>query len=152
MPFAGWEWAVPPLLVLAWMWLGRRDSEVRGLGWTLAPGLLWLALFLWTGDRRLYFCYTMLYAVQLARLRRMQFRQVRGWGRAAGAGFAVIAAFLGIRIWQDATAAVLIVELLVAAGVLELGIVWRGGQPETPAQRAMVSLAASLAAFAGLAL
>ena len=145
MQLPGWEWAAPALITLFVLW--RRGAGLLEICWALAPGAFWLALFVVTGDRRLYFCYTMLYAVQLARL-----FGVRGRGQAIGVGSVVIAAFLAIRIWQDATAAVLLVELLVAAGVLALGVVWRGGQAESPAQRAVLSLAASLAAFAGLAL
>ena len=149
MPFSCWEWAVPPLLVLPA--LGRSEvwhhkPHARSLLWAIAPSLLWLGLFLGTGDRRLYFCYTMQYAVQLA----CMFR-VRGAGAAIAGGSAVIAAFTAVRIWQEATLSVLIVECLVAAAVLGLGLYGYGAQTGSPARRGVVGLAASLLAFAGLA-
>jgi hypothetical protein len=145
MNFANWEWAVPALMVLPT--LRQRNEGLRGVGWMLAPGLLWLGLFLLTGDRRLYFCYTMQYAVQLACLLR-----ARGLGAALGGGSAVIVAFAAVRIWQAATAEVLFVELLVAAAVLGFGLSWYGVKAESAARRALVGLVASLLAFAGLAL
>ncbi len=145
--FGGWAWTLPCLI----LWTALRNAPSRAgaaaLTAALAPGLLWLLLFALTGDRRLYFCYTMQYAVHLACLRREH------GGRAAAAGGAIpVAVFLGVRVAQAASARVLAVETLVAGGLLALALALYGPDSAGPARRAAVSMAVSLLAFFSLAL
>jgi hypothetical protein len=63
----------------------------------LAPGLLWLALFQFTGNRELFFPYAMQLAAVVA------CRVGGGPGRRLAGGGVVIAAFLAIRVAQQAT-------------------------------------------------
>ena len=141
----GWEWALP--FVMVCLPLYRERKALLPILAAIAPGLFWLALFLATGDRRLYFCYSMQFAVQLAC--RWRARSLRA---SFAGGSIVIAAFLTVRIAQGATASVLFLELAVAAAVLCISIVLHGPCPHTAARRAAVAALASLLAFAGLAL
>jgi hypothetical protein len=95
-----WEWALIGTIgvVLA---LGTEMGwkPILAMG---AVGLVWLVLFRITGDRRLFFPYSMQYAVQVACLLK---RRVE-WPTLCGGG-AVVGIFILIRIWQEATIPVL---------------------------------------------
>jgi hypothetical protein len=111
MKLGGWEWALIGAigLVLA---LGTD------MGWKPAAamgvvGLVWLVLFQITGDSRLFFPYSMQYAVQVACLLKGRVE----WPALSGGG-GVVAVFALIRFSQQATLPVLAVELVVAAFVL----------------------------------
>ena len=71
---------------------------------------------------------------------------------AAVAGGLVVAAFMGIRVIQDATARVLAVELAVAVAILAAVTVAVPLMDRRPWGAVAVAAVASLAAYAGLAL
>ncbi len=130
----GWEWTLVCLIVMPAVW--RGDSRAIAVLGAVAPGLCWLVLYRFTGDRRLFFPYAMQYAVQAGYVT----------GRPALRGGGVVLLFVGIRIAQGAAASILLVEILVAAGVLALPR--RGGL----AGRTTGAVLGSLVAFAGLAI
>ncbi len=104
----------------------------------LIPALCWLLLFHFTGDRRLFFPYAIMFAATLA-LRTT-------WAHAIG----LVALFLMIRVLQDAAMNVLLVELVVAiAALLPIYFVQKRWQLNWPG-RAAVALASSMLAFFGL--
>jgi len=113
----------------------------------LAPALGWMVAHQFTGNRELFFPYAMAVAAHLA-------GQFGGRGRtaAAVAGGLVVAAFMGIRVMQDATARVLAVELAVAVAILAAVVAVVPLVARRPWGAVAVAVAASLAAYAGLAL
>jgi hypothetical protein len=141
----GWAWTLPCLIL--WLVLYRARAGAAALAAALLPGIFWLVLFAIAADRRLYFCYSMQYAVHLACLRRED-----GPLAASAAGGALVAVFIAVRVAQAATAAVLAVEIAVALAVLAVSLLLYGSRAHTPARRLAVSALASLIAFAGLAL
>ena len=143
--WGGWEWALLGLVVAAAQW--GEQFEAGLVIATFAVNLLWLLLFQWTGDRRLFFCFAMQCAVQMMYLAR---------GRTARPGLlgggGLLALFLLIRIWQGASASVLAVELVVAVVILT-GIRWpRVGSPGGWPERVVAGMLGSTLAFLGLAL
>jgi hypothetical protein len=100
-----------------------------------ASALIWLGVFHVTGDREFFFPYSMHLATA-----------------AIVAGTAVAAAFLGVRVWQQASAQVLAVECAVAAAIVGGAVLLRGRLPRTRANQAAIIAAAAVAAYAGLAL
>lgn len=98
--WGGWEWAALCALMLAVVWLADGEHRVPA---AVGGSLIWLALFCWSGDRRLFFPYAMQFAAQAAYLTR---------GRFAPGG--IIGAFLLIRVWQAATIGVLAFEFVTA--------------------------------------
>jgi len=127
--FGGWEWALLLLLASALSWKSGMFS-------TLAPTLCWLALFHWSGDRRLYFPFAMQFAVQAPYL------QESRW-----ASWALVAIFLIIRVFQAATAGVLALELVVAIAIL----IFMHALRERIHSRVLAGAIGSLLAFGGLA-
>ncbi|MFM8415610.1 MAG: GNAT family N-acetyltransferase [Planctomycetota bacterium] len=113
----------------------------------LLPAAGWMAAHHLSGNRELFFPYAMAIAVHLA-------GQVvgRGRGAATAAGALVVAAFLVIRVMQDATARVLAVETAVAAAILALAVAALPAAARRPWGLAAVTVVASLLAYAGLAL
>ena len=113
----------------------------------LLPAVVWLVLFRITGNRELFFPYAMALTafVSLPMAARAAWQ---GWL----SGGLMVGAFLAIRLAQQATGRVLAVELAVAAVILGLILVTASRvQGHLPRQAALVA-AASLAAYAGLAL
>lgn len=109
----------PPWTVVAAIAFGvlgiscsRPDGTGHRLVWLMLPSLGWLAAFWATGNRELFFPFTMYLAAHAA-------LTVRGRGAipACAAGGLVVATFLVIRVVQAATPNVLAVEA-VAAGVI----------------------------------
>jgi hypothetical protein len=140
----GPPWTVVMLASVVALSLAGPRLESLGLA---AASLLWLAAFRVTGDRELFFPYAMqLAAVVICR------GGDRGTGFAATAGGAVAAAFLGVRVWQQASAQVLAVECAVAAAIVGMAVLLCGRLPRTRATRAAIIAAAAAAAYAGLAL
>jgi hypothetical protein len=90
----------------------RQDGAWRKLVWLILPSLVWLVTFWATGNRELFFPFTMYLAAHAALT-----VSVRGVIPACAAGGLVVAAFLVIRVLQAATPNVLAVEA-VAAGVI----------------------------------
>jgi hypothetical protein len=120
-------------------------SAVRLL--PLLPAVAWLGLFRAVGNRELFFPYGMALAAfaALSLSRRSSMA-------AALAGGLVVAAFLIVRILQQATVGVLVVEGIVALAILAIVLV--GGPPARswPAGEPVLVAVASLLAYAGLAL
>ena len=150
--YGGWEWVLVCLLVLTVLW--RTDFRAASVLASVAPGLCWLALYYWTTDRRLFFPYSMQYAVQMAGLTGGP-PATRAFGSVIGGG-SVMLVFVLIRVAQSATAGVLLVELLVASAVLAISATvqdqsGRAISPSDTMARALVAALSSLAAYAGLA-
>lgn len=139
----GWEWAL--VAGFALLVTHRITPQTTALLAAAAPGLVWVALFEWTGDRRLFFPYTMQYAVQLACL-----LKERGLSRGLAAAGSVLTLFFGVRIAQMATRQVLAVEFAVAVGVLSLALAAAGNSHRSIANRMLWGTLSSLLAFLGL--
>ena len=142
--FGGWPWTLVAAIVLFELCRGKQRS-LHSVCATAIPSLLFLAIFAWTRDRRLFFPYSMQYAAQLACLWRGRFRH-----SAVTGGVAIITVFIAIRIVQDATPAVLAVEIVVAIASVAVGLAACGAKDRRPARRAAAALLASLVAYAGL--
>jgi hypothetical protein len=142
--FGGPPWTL--LGMLAFVAQVVVDFRVRPLV-VLVPSLVWLAGFHTTGNRELFFPYAMYLATYVALL----LADRTAWLGCLGGGF-MVAAFLVIRVLQAATAAVLVVELVVAAAILAIALaahIW--GLKSRGATAAIIAFA-SLAAYASLAL
>ncbi|QOY87699.1 hypothetical protein [Paludibaculum fermentans] len=134
----GWPWALMAAILV--VTLRTRESGGWAMLQAAAGGLFWLALFHWTGDRRLFFPFSMQVAASAACLWR-----INGKWAAVAVGALVTGVFAGIRLLQSASAHVLGVELIVAAVVLAAGLALL---PYTG--RWGASTAAALLALAGL--
>ncbi len=110
--FGGPPWAV--IGALAVVLLAFRGVRIESLA-LMVPSLAWLALSHATGNRELFFPYTMYLASCVA----LRDSQRAAWLGPLG-GAVVVAAFMVIRILQQATVRVLAVELVVAAAILAL--------------------------------
>jgi hypothetical protein len=86
------------MLAVVWRVDGERQAPAA-----IGGSLIWLTLYCWTGDRRLFFPYAMQFAAQAAYLTR---------GRLAAG--TIIGAFLLIRVWQAASFGVLAFEFVTA--------------------------------------
>jgi len=137
----GWPWAAIALPVLAVLVRGRPGAWITLA--TVLPGLCWIALYQWTGDRRFFFPYAMQYAAQMAAL-----TEGSPARRAILGGGSVVLAFVAIRVMQAASAPVLLVEIAVAGVVLALS---PGVYRRTLMARTLGAVFTSLLAYAGLA-
>lgn len=136
--YGGLPWA---LMAAIWIVALRTGEDVNmSMLQAAASGLFWVALFHWTGDRRLFFPFSM----QVAAFAACRWR-VNGKWTAVATGAVVTTVFTGIRLLQSASAHVLGVELIVAAAVLSIGLALL---PYTGKWAA--STAAALLALAGL--
>lgn len=125
-----------------------------GLG-RLAIAFAWLALFAVTGNRELFFCFTMTLAAAAAML-----SPAAQWRRGSLAGGVIVAVFLAFRIAQAATPRVLAVEAAVAVVILAAALLAQHLTARTTAAKPIahqlvltgIVSAAGLAAYAGLAL
>ena len=148
--FGGPPWAVIGAIAVVALALGGIRIESLAL---MVPSLAWLALSHATGNRELFFPYTMYLASCVA----LRVAPASRWMGPLG-GAAVVAAFMVIRILQQAAVRVLIVEFVVAVAILALVLVARAlGQPyaarvATVVWHAAIITAASLLAYASLAL
>jgi hypothetical protein len=145
--FGGPPWTV--IGVLAFLGLSFSGSRGSGLA-ILAPSLLWLVLARLTGNRELFFPYTIYLAAFVA----TELSAKRWWLGVAGAA-GVIAAFMAIRTMQNAGTRVLLVELAIAAAILLAIFAAIHLSRRTAGRRfqidAAIVAAASLLAYAGLA-
>lgn len=140
----GTPWTLVALATLIPLGFLRPDTVTIALA---APCLAWPVAVQATGNRELFFPFAMqLAAVAVCR----NSHRGAAWGLAGGAG--VVAAFLGVRFRQDATPRVLAVETIVAAVILAGLVLARLRCRPSPAAEAALVAAASLAAYAGLAL
>lgn len=142
----GTPWTV--LVALALVAESAGGLTVRGLA-RIGCGLVWIAAFRMTGNRELFFPFAMYLAahVGIGVARRFPPLGVLGSGL-------VVAAFLAFRVAQGATRGVLAVEAAVAVAILAALFTVRPLLPEARSTERDVALtvAASLAAYAGLAL
>ena len=113
----------------------------------MVPALVLLGLFGLSGDRELFFPY----AMALAAFVSLPLAARRTWLGGLG-GTVVIGTFLLIRILQQAGGRVLAVELAVAAVILALVLTIANRVGGRWSIEAAVVAAASLLAYAGLAL
>ena len=143
--YGGWYWAVVGAAAFAVLWL--VDFSPLSVLLTVGTSIFWLALFHWTGDRRLFFPYSMQFAVQAACLVRGRVSMPAVIG-----GGGIVLVFTVIRIIQSATLHVLTVELIVAAAVLAICSYLYGlGSPDKAMQlRTVTATLGSVMAFAGL--
>jgi len=130
------------------------------------PALGWLVAFRITGNRELFFPFAMALAVHLAgefflarpragrRANRGDEAASRPAGRwpAVAAGSLIVAGFLGIRWLQSATGRVLAVEAAVAVAILAAAVALLPWASRRRGAVWALTAAASLAAYAGLAL
>ena len=130
--FGGWEWALACSIVLLVVMRGKPG--LSGVLYTVAPGCFWLTLFCVTGDRRMFFPYSMQYAIQMACLLHggVLRKTILGGG-------GVVSVFALIRAGQEASAKVLVVELVVAAVVLALAMAGEGLKMREPRARAVAA-------------
>jgi hypothetical protein len=151
--FGGPPWTVIGAIAVVAQTLGGLRSESLAF---VMPSLAWLALSHATGNRELFFPYTMYLASCVA----LRDSQRAAWLGPLG-GALIVAAFMAIRILQQATVRVLAVELAVAAAILAVVVVtgaWsrrRVGHvapSATFAWRAAIVAVSSLLAYASLAI
>jgi len=147
--FGGPPWAVVGMVAL----LAQIGAQILG-GFRgdaimlVVPSLIWLAFFRTTGNRELFFPYTMYLASGVA----LRAAERTPWLGLLGGG-AVVTAFMVIRILQNATSRVLLVELVIAAAILALPLVFRSwSRARTIVRDAVIAAASSLLAYASLAL
>ena len=155
--FGGPPWTVIGAMAVVAQTLG--GTRIESLAFVM-PSLVWLALSHATGNRELFFPYTMYLASCVALRDSQQATQRPAWLGPLG-GAAIVAAFMVIRILQQATLRVLAVEFVIAAAILALVVVagsWSRGRVAHPAPaaryacRAAFIVAASLLAYASLAI
>ena len=151
--FGGPPWAVIGALAVVLLALGGIRIESLAL---MVPSLAWLGLSHATGNRELFFPYTMYLASCVA----LRATERTPWLGPLG-GAAIVALFMVIRILQQATLRVLVVEFVVAAAILALVVVagsWSRRRlahvapPTNFACRAVIVAASSLLAYASLAI
>ena len=127
----GWPWAL--LGALAFLIQARSDTRPAAAFALAGPALFWIAMFHWTGDRRLFFPF----AVHMGQ---------------ASRPVLILAVFFAIRVQQAATLQVLAVEFLVTVAVLWAGrAIYRQGPPGLP-MRTLAAAVASILALIGLLL
>ncbi len=147
--FGGPPWTVVGMIAFVALAFTQTSSGFRGGALALVvPSLLWLALFRITGNRELFFPYTMFLATGVA---------VRAAERTPWLGIlrggAVVTAFMILRILQNATNRVLAVELVIAVAILALSLMM-GSWNRTHAivGNILIVTVSSLLAYASLAL
>ena len=137
---------VGELLFLAQAFGGARIESLA----IMAPGLVWLALFRATGNRELFFPYSMYLASCVA----LRAAERAAWLGPIGGGL-VVGVFMVIRVLQQATLRVLAVEFAVAAAILAFVLVARSWRPRHGVPfgwEAAIVAASSLLAYASLVL
>jgi hypothetical protein len=148
--FGGPTWTVIGAIAIVAQSLGGIRIEFLAL---MVPSLAWLALSNATGNRELFFPYTMYLASCVA----VRAAERPAWLGPIG-GAAIVAAFMVIRILQQATVRVLVVEFVVAAAILAVVVVARAvGRRYAPrvapvVWHAAIIAASSLLAYASLAI
>lgn len=120
-------------------------KEPLELAATSFLSLLWLLAFVMTDDRRLFFPFTMQFAVQALGHWSMRSQRL---GMLAAAG--VVGWFSVIRLVQSATLIVLLVELIVAGVAVWLSSAYLRRGANAQARRLVAAGIGSVLAFAGL--
>lgn len=142
--WGGWPWTMIGVAAICLQAL--VDVRPAALA-MVAPSLVWLALFRGTGNRELFFPFTM----YLASLLSLRLAGGRVWQGVAAGGI-VVAVFLAIRASQQASMRVLGVEFGVAAVILALVLATRPVIRGREVVLGGVVVLASLLAWASLAL
>ena len=157
--FGGPPWTVIGAIAVVAQTLGGIRIESLAL---MVPSLVWLGLSHATGNRELFFPYT-IYLASCVAMRGSDRVDLATWLGPLGGAF-VVAAFMIIRILQQATVRILVVEFVVAAAILALVVaaravgrrhsehVARVAPSATFAWRAAIVAASSLLAYASLAI
>lgn len=120
-------------------------KEPLELAATSFISLLWLLAFVMTGDRRLFFPFTMQFAVQALGYWSLR-SQVLGVIAAVG----VVGLFSVIRLIQSATLIVLLVEVIVAGVAVWASWAYLRRGSNTQIRRLVAAGIGSVLAFAGL--
>ncbi|MEO8027939.1 MAG: hypothetical protein ABI823_15750 [Bryobacteraceae bacterium] len=141
----GWIWALPCAVVAALWW--RSGGSAGALATACRISAFWLVAFVLTGDRRLYFPYTLQFAVQASCF--LGGPALRAGVFGAGG---IVALFTAVRLVQAASARVLTVELAVAIPSLALCLAFYEEGSPTLQRRLAAAGVASLLGFLGLAL
>jgi len=147
--FGGPPWAVVGMIAFIAHILPQMTGGFRGKALILVvPSLFWLAFFYATGNRELFFPYSMYLASGVA----LRGAERSPWLGVLGGG-AVVTVFMMIRILQNATSRVLLVEFVIAAGILALALAARSWiRTHSIARDALITVMSSLLAYASLAL
>jgi len=142
--WGGWPWTAINATAIGV--LAAVDLRPAALAMA-APSLVWLALFQATGNRELFFPFT----IHLASLVALRLGRENLWGGMAGGGL-IGGLFLAIRASQQASPKVLGVECVVAALILAVVLATLPLSREKNAAQGGVVVLASLLAYASLAL
>jgi len=147
--FGGPAWASVGMVAYIAQILTQVFSGIRPESLLLVvPSLIWLALFYATGNRELFFPYTMFLATGVA----VRAAERTPWLGVLGGG-AVVTAFMVIRVLQNATTRVLAVELVIAAAILACAVAARSmSERQAILRDAAIVAVSSLLAYASLAL
>ncbi len=136
MAIGGLPWAGISLVGLfAFIAFGANWRDVLML---IIPALFWLAVFHFTGDRRMFFPFSMLFAASLALLSKWDVTLV------------ILVLFLLARTLQYATFKVLAVELIVAVVALCPIYFAQKKLPQLGQWRSAFAVTCSMLAFIGL--
>lgn len=142
--WGGPPWTLVGVVAFLLLAFARPGLDMLAL---VAPSLIWLGLARVTGNRELFFPFAMhLAAVVVCRL------ADHGTAWAALGGSGVVAAFLAIRVAQQATPRVLAVECAVAGVILVGATLARLRFPRRAGVDAAIIAAAACFAYAGLTL
>lgn len=142
--WGGWPWTAIGAAAIA----ALAAIDLRPVALALvAPSLVWLACFRLTGNRELFFPFT----IHLASLVALRLGRGKPWLGVAGGGL-IGGLFLAIRAAQQASAKVLGVECVVAVLILTLVLATLPVTRERSALGGGVVVLASLLAYASLAL
>jgi hypothetical protein len=142
--WGGWPWTAIGATAIGV--LAAVDLRPAALAMA-APSLVWLAFFQATGNRELFFPFT----IHLASLVALRLGRDNLWRAMAGGGL-IGGLFLAVRASQQASAKVLGVELVVATLILAVVLAMLPVSRERQAVEGGVVILASLLAYASLAL
>ena len=141
----GRPWAVVCLVALVIQVLTQPQNAKTIVG--IAPCILWLFFFRCTGNRELFFPFSM-YLASYAGL--LMAGRILPLGILTGG--IVLAAFASVRVMQLAPKDVLGVELAVACAIMTLVLAAYNTSPRNTAARLVISVLASLLAYAALSI
>ncbi|MEI8019303.1 MAG: hypothetical protein WCH39_13950 [Schlesneria sp.] len=140
----GHPWTI--LISLSLASLGFANLNVKRFG-LIGFSLIWLLLSRLTGQRELFFPYTMFLATYVA-IFLSDRHFLMGWS----GGLFVVACFIAIRCHQRATFRVLVVELIVATAIVAFSVIADSLGRKTLVWRVGIVAIASLIAFCCLAI
>lgn len=145
----GPPWTVVAAIAFAVLGIGgrRHDGTMRESVWLILPSLGWLAGFWVSGNRELFFPYSMYLAGHAALTARH-----RGMIAACLAGGIVGGGFLVIRAMEAATPRVLAIEAAAAGAILATSCLLMTRRERSIAGDGLILAGASAAAFVALAL